>query len=268
MGNGFELEGMMQNAKSTTGVFTLPCGYLDESEVLHTEVALKEISGKEESILASKNMTGAQKMTALIVNCMERIGTITDKSQFQKIAQSLPQGDRDFLFIAIRRTSLGDRYSYLHPCPNTDCVEHKKPEQQTVDLSTLTIQYYPYPTKRVFTITLPSGKVAKYRVMTGIDQEMLNASKLKGQELSLVIAARLISLNDVQATMPAVESLGLADRNALREAFEEAEGGVDLAVEMTCPSCGLDYEEDIEIGQPGFFFPYQVQKKSKRIGSG
>lgn len=247
-------QNLLETPKSTQAEYTLPCGYLAPDGTLHTEVRLREMTGREEDLLASTKLSPLRKINALIVNCVEQVGTITDRNQFAAIVQELPVGDRIFLLLALRRTSLGDEYPVEQECPAC-----KVKSRYVLNLGDLETKPMKDPKRRVFDTTLPSGKTARFRLATGADEERV--SKVPDEEKpSMTLLCRLELLDGKAPTMPDIKALSFRDRSALREALEENDGGVDTAMQMTCPACGHDFETELDLGQAGFFFPHRVQK--------
>jgi hypothetical protein len=257
-------QAQLERPKGANGVFDLPCGYLDSEGRLHREVQVREITGHEEDMLGSKAVPGYKKVGTLISACMVRIGNITDKKTLATIGDELTIGDRVFLMFAIRRTTLGDEYPFRGVCPNERCNYRGL---FTLDLSDLEVKEMPDPMKRIYDIQLPSGKTARYRPLLGKDEESLSKASNSDEAMSLAILMRLEMLSDQPPTIAMVKNLGMRDRNALREAFDNIEGGVDTTLEMTCPICGTEFEEELDVGQAGFFFPSSAQKGSKRKSS-
>ncbi len=244
---------------SSIGVFELPCGYLTEDGQLLTEVKLREITGVEEDMLASKSVPGGKKITHLIAGCMERIGALADKSQFPDIARALTVGDRVFLMLAVRRVTLGDQYPFTAKCP--ECGKSRLYE---VDLGGLAIKKMEDPKKRVYDTELPSSKLpVRFHVMTGKEEEKLAKTSEQDDQLSLTILARVELIGGKPASVGVLKRLGMIDRTFLRDQFNEVEGGLDMEVEIACGSCGEEFKIDLDIGQPGFFFPSRTQKNSK-----
>jgi len=244
--------------KSTQGVFELPCGYVSADGTLHTEIALRELTGAEEDLLAAKQITPFKKYNELLVRCTLRIGTITDRGLLSAAVKELPIGDRLFLLFAIRRVSIGEEYTFNETCPEDSC---KKSERYTVNLSELDIKKMPEPKKRIYDAKLPSGATARFRISTGTDEERAMAVESKAEDaaLSKGILMRLELLDGAPPELQAVKNMKWRDRIALREQWNLVEGGVDTEVDMTCPACGHAFKRDIEV-TPSFFFPSATLK--------
>jgi len=222
---------------SSVGVFDLPCGLL------------------EEDMLGSKAVPSHKKIGMLIAGCLERVGSISDKGRLSQVAEELTVGDRVFLMFAIRRTSLGNEYPFRGQCPKC-----KYRGIFNLDLSDLDVKMMAEPMLRTFERKLPSGKVAQFRPLVGKDEESISKAASSNEAMSLSILMRLQQLEAQPPTLAAVKDLGMKDRNFLRAEFEKIEGGVDTTLEMSCPSCNHEFEEELDVAQAGFFFPSSVRK--------
>lgn len=255
------VQNQLETPKSTHGVFDLPCGFIDNTGTLHTEIHLREMTGREEDILASNNLSPQKKINAVVANCLERIGTVTDKAAFPTIVSNLPIGDRVFLLIALRRTSLGDELPVEEVCPACSAKSN-----YVLDLSDLEVKKLPDPMRRVFDMQLPSGKPVRFRLGVGADEEKV--TKVPSSEKpSAMLLARTEMLDGKVPTMNDVKNLTWRDRQALRAAMEEFDGGVDTSLDLTCPSCSNEFSRELDLGQQGFFFPDRVQRGLKKKSS-
>jgi hypothetical protein len=258
----FFVQNQMAVPKATQGIFELPCGYLSPEGELVTEVKVREITGIEEDMLAAKNIPSGKKITQLITNCLERLGTITDKTELANCVRSLMIGDRVFLMLAIRRVTLGDDFPFEAKCNECD-----KKNLFSINLAELEVKTTVNRNKRVFDVVLPSGKPARWHVMTGKEEESL--SKFQNlDQLSLSILVRVDLLEGQPTDMDTIKSLNMKDRNFLRdECFNVEEGGIETEMDLQCPACGEGFKTELDVGQTGFFFPSRVQKNSKRSTS-
>jgi hypothetical protein len=261
---------MLEYAKTPIGVFELPCGYIDPEGRLHTSVEVREISGDEEDLLAADKMPQTKKISELLARCTSRVGVYSGATA-RHVMPGLTMGDRTFLMFAIRRVSLGDEYPFVDKCPNCE-----QSQLFMLDLSELEITAMPNPMKRNYELTLPkSKKVVGWHVMVGKDEEVLGRfSKAGFDNVSLGILVRLDTFDgkpvDLSpkagkpASLQVVKSLGMQDRNALRDAFEEFEGGIETTMDMVCPSCGFEFSRELDVGQTGFFFPSRALRDWKK----
>ena len=263
MGVEHVVQGQVETPKSPVGLFELPCGYLDENGELHTEVTVREISGDEEDMLVSSNVPNLRKMNELLIRCVERIGPYTEKKDLIKIIPKLVVGDRVYLLFAIRRASLGDLFPFEEVCPKCD-----KKHGYTQDLKDLKIVKMPDPKKRIFDEVLPrSKKSVRFRPLTGADEDRLNKALSGSDSASAAILIRLELLDGAPPTLADVKKLGLQDRIWIRKKFDEVEGGVETTLECTCPFCNHEFQRDLQVNDPGFFYPSEIQPSSSERSS-
>jgi hypothetical protein len=237
--------------KSSIDSFELPCGHVDQESHVHTDVTVREMTGEDEEVLAARNMPTTKKINKILIRCTDSIGPFTgDALKF--IIPELTQGDRVYLLMAIRRASLGDEMPFQTKCPS--CKEEAR---FIVDLNDLETKKMANPALRQYDVVLPKSKSkVRMKVLTGKGEEAISKAATKGQDvISTAILARIESMNDKPITIQDLKALPLADRNFLRGAWEEHEGGVDTEIQVDCPSCGTAYETELDISQQGFFNP-------------
>lgn len=257
----FVIENQIRDAKGSRGSVSLPCGLLAENGDLYTDADIREISGHEEDMLASKKVAASKKMGALLAKCCTRLGPYTGE-ELEKQVKKLPIGDRVLLLLRIRQVTLGDEFPYRHECP--EC-EYKG--MFTIDLNEMEIKPMPDPQKRVYERELSNGATVRFHIMTGEDEERLQEVMTEGDKVTLTILARLDLLNEQAPTLEMVKDMGMKLRSELREMFNEVEGGVDTTVEIECPRCQAEVVTELDITQQGFFFPSAALKKWKKKSS-
>ena len=125
----------------------------------------------------------------------------------------------------------------------------------------------PDPMLRSFDLTLPSGRNVRFHPMVGKDEALLAKAGDKEGALSLGMLARIDMIDDKPPSLALVQGMSLRDRSALRDAFDEVEGGVDTSLEMVCPKCEHEFDRDLDVSQAGFFFPSRALKRSKKKSS-
>lgn len=278
-------EAQIREPKSSVGIFTLPCGFLDANGVLHTEVVLSEITGHDEDMLANAKIPSQKKLNQLLVSCIQRIGSITTKNEIAAAVPELLVGDRVFLILAVRRVSLGDDYPYKDTCPSCE-----KESLMNIDLSTLDVIPMPDPKKRIFDAKMPSkaacrawansgevpepeksnptGRSIRFRAMVGRDEEQVGKVQGKDDAISKLLALRVELLDGKPPTLADFQQMTMAERSYIRdELFRRHDGGVETTLDVQCPQCGAEYQRELEIGQTGFFFPSQARRNSKTRSS-
>jgi len=252
------VENQIADPKSSLGCFDLPCGFLHPDGTLIRSVKVREISGIEEDMLASKKTPPSKKMNELLSGCTLAIGNITSPDEVRKCVSQLLLGDRVFLLLSIRRVSLGDLYPFSEKCPACDTIS-----LFDVDLASLEIKLMPEPTKRIYETVTPKGTKVRWHPMDGNGEERLAVIQTEQDKITVSLLVRIDMINEAPPSLQVIKRMGMAERQAIRDAFQETEGGVDTSIEFECPKCGHEFKGDIDIRQRGFFFPSAVKRPSK-----
>jgi hypothetical protein len=256
-------KGHMMDVGSGTFSVDLPCGYIDRDGNLHRTMLVGEMTGYEEDILAGKGEV-IPRINKVISNCAKKIGDIEDRRQIAQAVAHLTASDRMAALIAIRRISLGDYYDVKIRCPNEKCGDESR---FNLDLGNVELLMMKNPTERKRADTLASGKVVEWHIMSARDEEWLTAKQKKKEDLlTLNLLARVDKVDDMEVSklrddkktypkaLKILKRLSIRERNEIRDLFDEVEGSVETKVEFKCPSCGWEWEADMEVGQPAFFF--------------
>lgn len=273
----------IEKAKPSMRKGEFPGGWIDKSGQLHRAVEVREIRGHEEEIISNDSIDNITKADMIFANCIQRVGSITDRGQIAELVPDLLVGDRIWLLIEIRRASVGDVYPFLEVCPA--CEEE---QSFTLNLGDLKVQSLADPMTRVYPVQLPSGRVAELCIPTGRQERFRDGIKdTDPAQLSKIMLSRLALLDGRPALLNDVLDLSLADRTELTMAVDDLpECGVDLTIETTCPNarqlvrefddvglkqkyyipqpCGYERTRQMTINQPGFFYPAQVLKRWKK----
>lgn len=252
-------ENQIQDPKAPFSSWTLPCGWAAPDGSIVREVLVRQIKGHEEDMLASDKMTAAAKAESITLNCLQQVGAVQDRRALAEILQDLPVGDRMYLLLCVRRTTLGDKYPYMAKCPTGP--ECGKEDLFSVDLDECRVIPMADPKKRVFDVVLPSGIEARWHVMTGRDESRIAQYNRKQNEVTVSLLGRVELLGGKPATLASLKDLGMPDRNYLRDCFEEVEGGVDMEVEFQCEKCEHVWTANLDMTQRGFFFPLAAQRR-------
>lgn len=254
------MDPQIEYAKPSVDSYELPCGYLDPDGNLHTSVVVREMTGEEEEILAARAMPGNKKINMILSRCTTKVGDFNG-SMIDKIIPDLTQGDRIYLLIAIRRASLGDEMPFVTKCPQ--CEQDARFILDLADLETVQMND---PRIRTYELELPkTKKKVVMRVLTGRGEEAIGKASNRGKDvISTAIFARVDSIDEKPPTMRDLKNLPLVDRNFLQNSWEDHEGGVDTEVQIDCPSCGREYDTQLDISQQGFFNPSATLKSWKK----
>jgi hypothetical protein len=276
---------MAQNVPTTeqgNNSFTLPCGYIDPSGNLHNVIKLRELSGVEDDILDSSELSINQRISQVITACTEKLGTVTDKKVIEAAISDnlagisntglpLTAQDRIAALLFLRRVSIGDVYKFERRCPK--CGEMNKNKQ--LDLRSLTITPVKDPKKRKVQVTLPrSNKMAVLKVLAAKGEEAVSDLKPTQKDIkSYAILARLESLDGkfvdssnesaLNEALDLVKKLPQADRAYLIQVYQMIEGNVDTDIQVKCKNamCGIEFEFPLDLG--ALFYSSQVNKPTE-----
>lgn len=258
----------LEIAEPRSGVVSgeLTCGWLDERNQLHQTFVVKEMTGVEEDLLAGKGPV-LPRLNRVITNCLESLGGLSERPTLSRAVDGLTATDRMVLLVAIRRASLGESYSTKIKCPSCGKESHI-----SINLASLETRKMVDPSQRSFTVTLSTGVVVQWHIMTGQDEEWLqNQRKRQSSEnelLTLAMLSRIDAIGDTRlnrvtnlpSALEVIRSLKSRERNQLRNLFTSTEGFLDTNVEYECPACSTTFNGDLDVAQPGFFFPQEVSK--------
>jgi hypothetical protein len=214
-------------------------------------VEIKAMTAREEDILTSRALLKkGTVITELIKSC------IVDRSLNPL---DLLSGDRNALMVAIRITGYGPEYSV-----ELECTECNVKSPHVFNLGALPIKRLDIdpvtPGTNLFEFKLPrSGKVVKFKFMTGRDEEEIMVMNERQKKLgqtneSNVTTNLLYSLTSIDGiedrgkiaafvrNMPAMDSL------ALRNYIRDNEPGIIMKQETSCNSCGHEEEVSMPLG--------------------
>ena len=160
---------MIEISEPRSGVISgkLTCGWLDERNQLHQDYVVVEMTGAEEDLLTGKGPV-LPRLNRVISNCLESLGSITEKHTIARAVDHFTATDRMILLLAIRRASLGDIYNTKVKCPSCGAESNVG-----LNLATLETRDMADPMKREFESTLSTGRVVRWHIMTGRDEEWL-----------------------------------------------------------------------------------------------
>ena len=226
-------------------ICVLPGGVRDASGVLHREVELTPLTGREEELLADRSVGSAVLVTRLLSRCVRRLGGLGPLSE--AFARELGVGDRQYLLIKLRQLTFGDKVEMVVRCPWPDCGE-----ASDIDFSIADVPLRDAATAdRLPEVELsPEAAAASgfglsplrvcFRLPTGADQELLSPvlAHNEAEALSALLARCLRSVGDETASPELVARLSPSARREIERAMEAAAPGLDLTLEAKCSECG------------------------------
>jgi hypothetical protein len=206
-----------------TVTVSLPGGLIvDDGRFDRAEI--RPLSGHEEEWLARhQGLPSALVVTGLLERCLVGIG---DAPVTGDVVRRLLIGDRDYLILALRRMTLGDRFQGVLPCPACEA-------RMDVTFSAEDVPVETRPqTAASYSLELRAGegppRTIRFRLPTGGDQETVLG--LGGGAAVEALLRRCIVDDGGTA-------LGVAEREAVVEAMDRLAPQVDLELDLTCPEC-------------------------------
>jgi hypothetical protein len=226
----------------------LPGGLWDASGARHREAALTPLTGREEELLADRNLGAAAAVTTVLSRCVRRLGGLQPMTE--AVARELLVGDRQFLLLKLRQLTFGDRVDVSVRCPWPDCGE---PVDVDFLISQVPLKEAAVPA-RVQELALspqaaadsglpPQAARLCFRLPTGADQEALSPqlARNEAEALSALLARCVEQIGDDPASTESVQRLSPLARLEIERRMEETAPGVELTMEATCPQCGRSF---------------------------
>lgn len=225
-------------------VVTLPGGHVTlEGEVI-TEAEVRELTGKDEEIIARSGSAG-KVLTTILNRGTVRIGEL---DATEELLDQLLAGDRDALLIGIYNATFGSEAEIGAYC--NGCEDYKS---LLVDVTTdIAVKKLDDPIesrrftvkgkKNTYTCALPNGKTQK--------ELLLNGDKTLSELTTILLAGTVREINGRSVLNRAqIQDIGIADRRIIAEAINERTfGPVVDEVEAECPDCGGKVVAPISIG--------------------
>jgi hypothetical protein len=255
--------------KMDEGIFILPSGYWDEKGTLHQEVELRSLSGREEELISNRTISYniAELVTALLSNCVVRIGSISDVKL--EIVKGLLISDRDYLLLRLRQRTFGNEIQGTLICPK--CL---KKFDMDFDLKDIEITRK-NTLRQDFSMRLSNRAAYKdgkgvfhreivFRLPTGADQEEIIKHIPTNQTYALTeLLARCIQRigNIEEITFNLIQSLSVLTRREIESKMKEVSPSVDVAIEFECPYCTHKFKDAFDL----YTFFFNELKNNKRL---
>jgi hypothetical protein len=214
-------------------------------------VEIRAMTAREEDILTSKvYLKKGTVITELIKSCLvDRSVNVLD----------LLSGDRNALMVAIRITGYGPEYSVEIECPECSVKSPHDFNLGALPIKRLEIEPV-IPGTNLFEYKLPySGKVVRFKFMTGRDEEEIMMTTEKQKKLGLstesnVTTSLLYSLVAIDGIEDRAKIAGFVkmmparDSLALRNYMRDNEPGIIMKQDSTCNACGHTEEVSMPLG--------------------
>lgn len=180
------------------------------------------------------------------------------------------EGDATYLFFRVRAMTYGEEYDITLQCEACNkAIDH------TVNLAEdLRQQKLPEVSAQAvssgepMSLRLPSGVAVQFKLLTLADRRKVEQLEdhRKLTPANARLAAHLVAVEGAGehpfAIIRWLEDLGSGEAQALSEQIDQFDCGVDTVLELVCPHCYFDQEQDLPLG--GSFFQRRSRKKRRR----
>lgn len=238
--------------------WVLPVGYVDARGLLHKQVELAPLTGREEELLAQEDRPAAGLVTELLSRCVKRVGAISDITP--RLMRELTVADRQYLLLMLRQLSFGDRVQATLPCPWPGCGKgvdidfsiDEVPVAACADFSPhYELEIETFEEAAALGLGPAPRFTVKYRLPNGGDQEaVLDDARLNEVgRLCALLSRCILAVGAIESPAPEwVLRLPPEARLRIEQAMESRAPGLELSMDIECPEC-----------RRGFVAPFELQ---------
>jgi hypothetical protein len=228
----------------------LPGGYVDEAGVVHRQVELAPLSGREEELLAGNHrLESASLVTSILSRCIQRVGAVSPVSR--RVVRDLLVADRQVLLLKLRGVTFGDQVQATIFCSWPDCSN-----RMDLDFSIQDIPIKESEDKGpIYRMELsPEAALAgdcgeayreiAFRLPNGGDQEAISPLLDKDEaKASAMLLGRCIQSIGPFSNPGAelIDRLSPLARLEIESQIEKVAPRVELTMEAHCPGCGREF---------------------------
>lgn len=249
----------------------LPGGYVDEHGITHREVELIPLTGREEEWLAGdQRLELAPRITALLSQCIRRIGSINRVSE--DITRKLLVADRQYLVLKMRELTLGSYvHAHLH-CPWPDCgkkvmIDFSVNDIPVTDSMEQGLLHTMELSDEALFLTEQGDTFREitFRLPNGSDQEIIApiTADNEAQASTLLLQRCIESIGPFQhPDDDMMTRLSPLARMEIERRMEAIAPKVELSMESECPECGREYALPFD---PAQFFLTELRLSRGRL---
>ena len=228
----------------------LPGGLIDARGQVHKHTKFRSLSGQEEEMLLNlQGSTIPEKVSKLISQCVQSIGTISPVSE--EHARQCLAADRQYLMLKLRQLSFGDKVAFSVACPWQGCAQ-----RVDVDFSISQLDVGDAGLERVVhTWVVPDELVSKaksicFRLPNGEDQETLIAlveqDEIRALDELLWRCIQRID-NVEQPSRADVQALPVVVRKAFEQHMQNLAPDMEIVMKARCPECAREFDLPFDI---------------------
>ena len=232
--------------------------YPDEHPLSSGEIEIKQMTAREEDILANQDLIRKGKVLDKLLQSL----LINKAIDYRDILTP----DKNAIFVGIRRLAYGDTYSVNVTCPS--CGERARIDINLSELKDKELDVEKFP-KGInnFEFTLPkSGIKITYKLLNQHDDDVMEReltgirkiNKENTSEITTRLKYLITSVNgdtEKQVIRKFVdEELLAVDSRALREYIRDNTPDIDMRFDFKCPNCEFERRMDVPVGA-SFLWP-------------
>ena len=223
-------------APASDTVFDLLGGHVLPTGEVVTEVEVRELTGRDEEVIAKATSLSKVIRTALIRGTV-RVG---EQKATEALVDSLLAGDCDWILLHIYAATFGAEVSVTPYCPSCETRV-----ETTINILDVPVTRLESAYDRNFTVdckvgrvdvTLPTGKTQR-AMMAAVDKSVAEIS-------TMMLADCVTRVKDVPLyNTGQVLDMSITDRRKISEAIISRNPGPRLAdITTACPECGTEME--------------------------
>jgi hypothetical protein len=241
--------------------YKLPGGFVDEAGIVHQEVELIPLCGRDEELLATNHrQESASLVTNVLSRCVRRVGTINPVSE--AVTRQLLTADRQYLLLKLRELTFGDRVQAAIFCPWQDCGKkvgldfslNNIPIHESVEKGPL----YKIELSAAAAFIGDDGQSYReitFRLPNGGDQEAISPllSENEASALTKLLVRCIQNIGPLNNPGEEIISrLSPLARLEIERQMEKVAPKVELTMEASCPECSREFAVPFDL--QNFFF--------------
>lgn len=235
----------------TEKIFTLPGGYFHDG-FMHREVHLKPITGRDEEMLAEMDGAGeASFTTAILANCIKRLGNLDTVSA--DVTRNMLIADRDFLLMKLYQLTFGDKVEATLTCSACDKKMDTEFLLSQIDVVEKNLD------SQVFVMELSpqaayedregrNHESIEFRLPNGADLETMESVKNEADAVTNLLSRCVMRVGEKKMDESIARSLTSSAYKEIEEKMSQLAPGVEMDMDFTCPECQHSFTTQFNIG--------------------
>ena len=207
----------------------------------------------------SNRIVGTTSVHDFLVHVIEEIENLAAPIDPDLVSRMLI-GDRDYLLLWLRQTTIGDRVDQVMRCPNPGCAKKVDVEFFISELPVHRVEEvrenYEFELSQPAFSDDPASNRGSLRLPTGQDQAFLAQFVAEGEgSTNTRLFSRIVLRMGKRAKIfeEDLRAMPLRLRQELAEQVRRVSPGPDLRIDVPCPHCGADMTYPFDLRN--FFLP-------------